>query len=679
MTNLLKLREPNVFCYLFSFLLLVLCWAVYGNTLHRQFMIDDYSIYTESELGGKNILRYFIPEGPTQSVGPGQVQKAAPTYRPLTKMIWTLTYRWFDGHPVGYHVFNIFVFWLTCCALFFFIYAYTRWLFVAVAATVLFCVHPFQGIMMNNLPTILVSVEMMLMLLGMLFYKYAIDYPADRYGWYALSVIFAFLSFLIHETAVAFPIYFVCVLVYGLGYRFRQAVKAAAPYFILSAAYVLFRMKFASLKAGLWDQARFFDLHLDQYLATFAKLTFWYFAKLISPTGVVMIWTTPVLQSGVLFYIVGLLILFGLLFLAFRNSKHNIVRWGIAWLVIGFLPVSMACLFRLSEGLCLESLWLVFPSVGYFLILGYLLDWLWGYHRKLAVITLGGLVLVLSLTSRIYNRIWSDERRYCYYALEAAPAYRSGYFWLGAAFMREGNYTLARQYLPMALSSKVYNRQIYNNLGLMDFEERKLDSAEKNFLLAIQENPAHSLAYDYLGKIYLQRNDIGRATKILSQAVEVNPGDAWARLGLASIKVQAGDLDAALKYYQENLRAVPHQSETLVALLRLYLDRREQERAVTIFNELLQYSRDSGVLGVVGDLLAQHGYTPLALKAFERALLVNPKDKEVYLELGKLLGNLNQFDDAVRVWQEGAALDSQDPRFGALIAQAKALKAQSGK
>jgi tetratricopeptide (TPR) repeat protein len=663
--------EPKFLCYLFPFVLLIVAWLVYGNTLHRQFMIDDHVIYTEAELGNQDMARYFIPDA-----APAVGHKTVPTYRPLTKMIWTLTYRWFGSDPVGYHVFNIFVFWLTCCALFFFILSYTRWAFVAVAATLLFCVHPFQGLMLNNLPTILNSVEMMFMLLAMIFFKCGLERPAEKAGWTAFSFSCTVLALLIHEAAAAFPLYLLCALVYGLGFRWKDAFKAASPYLILSAAYFILRLKFASIKSGLWDQAQFFGLSFVAYLASFAKLIGWYLAQLISPSRVVLIWTTPVVEHHAWIYIAALAVFLCLCTLFFRLTKQPILRWGMAWLAIGFAPVSLACLFRLSEGLCLESLWLTFASIGYFLMLGYLLDWLWGYRRPLGVAALAVLLVCLSSVSRIYNRIWSDERRYCLYALSTAPSYVSGYFWLGTAFMRDHEYDLARHFLPLGLPSKVYNRQIYNNLGIMDFEEGKWDSAEKNFLSAIEENPQHDLAYNYLGNIYLQRNEIDRAKKILRQALEIDPKDTEARLGLALIEEKGGHWKEALDYYQQNLKEVPHDGDTLFSLLRLFVQHQDPKRVLDIHAEILRYNRDSVLLTAAGEFLAQAGYPSLALQTLERALMVNPRDKEVYLVVGKVFGNLNRFDDAIGAWKEGSALDRQDPRFSELIAQARALARQ---
>jgi protein O-mannosyl-transferase len=658
----------------FSFVLLIACWLVYGNTLHKQFMIDDHTIYTEAELGGKNIFRYFIPET-QQPSGPGEINKPASTYRPLTKMFWALTYRAFGADPAGYHVFNIFVFWLTCVVLFFFIIAFTQRPFLAASATLIFCVHPYQGLMMNNLPTILVSIEMLLMLLAMILYKRSLTQSAGRYACYGLSFVVAFAAFLIHETAVAFPIYLVCALVYGLRYTWPQALKASAPFFIMSATYFIFRMKFASLKTGLWDQAMFFQLTWPEYLATFTKLIGWYAAKLVSPSGIVLFWTTPIVRDNPWIYIAGLAVLLVIGALIFRAAKDlPIIRWGLAWLVIGFLPVMLACLFRLSEGLCLESLWLVFPSIGYFLIMGYVFDQLWERRRRTAIAMLVILVLFLTASSRIYNRIWSDERTYNFYALDTAPTYRSGYFWLGNAFMREGNYILARTYLPQGLSSKVYNRQIYNNLGLMDFFEEKWKGAEENFLRAIQENPGHSLAYGFLGRIYLQQGDIVRAQAILRKALEINPKDTIARLELAAIEEKQGQREKALAYYEDNLRIAPHDGDTLLALLRFYLKINDRRKVADTSGELLQYNRDSAILTMAAENLAANKHVPLAFKTFEKALRANPKDKEIYLEFGKLLGNLERFDDAIGVWQEGSRLDPKDRRFGTLIGQAEALR-----
>ena len=211
----------------------------------------------------------------------------------------------------------------------------------------------------------------------------------------------------------------------------------------------------------------------------------------------------------------------------------------------------------------------------------------------------------------------------------------------------------------------------------MDFEEMKWKSAEECFLSAVRENPGHSLAYNYLGKIYLKFGDAHQSDEMFHKALTVNPRDTQARLELAAIEVKAGRRDAALNYYKANLAVAAHDGETLLALLRLDISRHDLDGAMDTVQDLLRYNRDSATLTVAAELLAQQGSSDLAFEVFKRALSVNPKDKEIYMELGKLLGNMDRFEDAIRVWQEGAALDPQDLRFEMLIRQAKDLRTAS--
>ena len=64
----------------------------------------------------------------------------------------------------------------------------------------------------------------------------------------------------------------------------------------------------------------------------------------------------------------------------------------------------------------------------------------------------------------------------------------------------------------------------------------------------------------------------------------------------------------------------------------------------------------------------------MALNLFEKALKKDPKNNEIYLELGKVFGNTGEVDRAIEIWQLGIKVDPQDGRFKDLIRQAQELK-----
>ena len=59
----------------------------------------------------------------------------------------------------------------------------------------------------------------------------------------------------------------------------------------------------------------------------------------------------------------------GVVWLWIKYPRPNPALFAISWILTGFLPVVPACLSRLEFGIIIEPHWLIFSSIGYFLLL----------------------------------------------------------------------------------------------------------------------------------------------------------------------------------------------------------------------------------------------------------------------------------------------------------------------
>ncbi len=149
------------------------------------------------------------------------------------------------------------------------------------------------------------------------------------------------------------------------------------------------------------------------------------------------------------------------------------------------------------------------------------------------------------------------------------------------------------------------------------------------------------------------------------------------RLNLAKLWTEDGNFAQAEAVLQESLRIDPKEERVLLEALRLSWSRQEKAQAMEIGKRLLASAKSPWVLTQAGSLMAERHFLEFASSFFEKALSEDPDCADAYLEIGKLLGNRDQFNRAVTVWQEGVRRNPRDPRFVPLIRQALELKRQA--
>lgn len=654
-------------------LLLALCLITYSNTFHKNFMIDDYTIFFDPKIRNVKFLSFqLLPD--KERILDIKSQKSEIYYRPLAHAVLMVLFLFVGENPAQMHIFNLVFFWILLIVLFEFLLLGFRDVFLALCSALLFCVHPVHGVFLNYITAIVFSLELVFMLLSLM--SFYVFFERGRRPTHLVLALAAYAaSVMFHESAILLPIYAGAFVFFILRKDWRQTLLSAVPYAAVMSGYLLLRLNVVSLKTSMPDKLQMFQIGFLEYAASYAKIISWYLSKLIYPDGIVFIWSTPVVRESVglwLALLAALLVVMGIL-LRFGSTA---IKFGVMWLAIGCLPVALACLLKPTEGFMIEPHWLSFASTGFFIGLGYLFRKIFDSKRNLAVLLLSVLLMVWGTTSYAYNSYWSNEQRYCRFWLEHAPDFRSAHFWLACSYMDEGDFVKAREHFMKTLPNQIYDRQIYNNLGLMEMVEKRWDKAKRYFLSALEVDPNSAYAHMQLGRVALIQNDFEISKQFYKRALDLDRFQSEPRLKLAFFARQEGRFKDAEALYKENLANIPRHGPTLFDLADLYRANKDVGAFLRTAKEIINFDKDSFILTSIASILAMEGHIHLAFDAFNRALSVDPQNKEIYLELGKLMGNLNRFDDAIRTWQSGVALDPEDPRFKMLISQAEALKLQ---
>jgi len=651
--------------------LLALCFLTYNNSLHNPFMIDDHTILTDVKLKNiKFLLNSFIY--PSSSTSQGETfNNSGEYYRPMAYVISMLSYQAFGNEPYGYHVLNLCLFTLMCFTLYVFIDVFFKDRALAVVTSILFAVHPINVLFVNYNTSGIQSVRFILMFLSAIFFLKAAGGVQKSLS-YSISLICFAIALLCHETSMVLPFYilFLSILVSKDG--FKGAVFGTWPYFLMLLSYLLFRVLVIGMPAA----------HPQPFLpeiGAFSKLIYLYLSKLLFPDFIPLGWNVLLTGKYHIVWIAGLFILLLGWYRTYRAGVKSMPFFCATWLMLGFLPVTAACMSRPSFGLIIEPHWLTFSSVGFFLFISWAgLKFFEGRHKLTAGLLYVFLLANFISISRYNNWIWGNEIRYYDYWKANIEGYHShgNDFEMGNIYLTRKDYHLARYYFEKVAKSGLpeFKAPVYSNLGLIEVYQGHIEQAKKDFLTSINSDPDSISALNNLAMIYISQSDYKKARSLLSHALELDKYSIESRLNLAYILEKEGDLQGAIGEYKVNLNTVPYEARSLLALIRIDVQLKDVNGVLDHSSQLITHCQDPAVLTELGSFLAQSGQLPVAYDAFDHAIRIDPLYKQAYLEAGKLLANVQRYDEAIRVWKMGERIDPRDREFEDNIQKAMKLR-----
>ncbi len=159
------------------------------------------------------------------------------------------------------------------------------------------------------------------------------------------------------------------------------------------------------------------------YISGFLRLIFLYLHSIIIPNGIVWIWSILPQEKVfgieiIIFALISLVVIYS----AIRYWKKSVEYFGLAWFLIGAIPVILMISSRYSLGLSMEPQWFYSSSIGIFLLISIFLLKLKKYiNYKLWFCLILSILLFYSSETRRYNYLWKDPETYYKYWLKKYP------------------------------------------------------------------------------------------------------------------------------------------------------------------------------------------------------------------------------------------------------------------
>jgi len=229
----------------------------------------------------------------------------------------------------------------------------------------------------------------------------------------------------------------------------------------------------------------------------------------------------------------------------------------------------------------------------------------------------------------------------------------------------EAKNELERLNTPAQDSQPVDSAAFLNQQGEEQFTRGKKEHARVCFELALEHNPDSARACNNLGVLYWGEGDLKKALEHLYKALDLDAEDAEILYNSAKVLTASGEVETAADF------------------LQLYLQKHPRDEAAwQDYRQLISEStfawNNNGLAPEVGDIYLHMGQAlaaakdyPGAAEALGRAAMLKPDDAQPLYQLGLLHLELEQKEDAIRMFRAGLERDPE--HRGVILALARAL------
>ena len=520
-------------------------WAVFGQTLHHQFVNLDDNEYVYDNLHVTGGLTW-------DGISWAFTHTWAHNWHPLTWLSLMLDDQVYGLEPGGYHLTNIFLHGATAILLFIVLRQMTGFLWRSAFVAALFAVHPLHVesvAWVSERKDVLSALFFMLALLC--YAKYVtrgawrvpgsgdVTPPVTRHPsrpYYAFALLFFALGLMSKPMLVTMPIvlllidYWPLKRVQGSGFKVQGwggLVREKIPFFGLSALSCL-----ATVLAQYSVIQPLKHVPLSARLGNAAVSCVTYLGQMFYPRTLVAYYPFP---------------------------EHGYEPWWLAGAIAVLVTISVI-------------VWLWRDRRPYLLV-----GWLWYLVMLVPVIgivqvgtqahadrytylsQIGLYVLLIWLVAE-----WWRWRRWSLGAIAAMTIAACGVgAWIQAGYWRDSE-TLWRHALTLPGNDDVPG--LHDNLGTALDKEGRLDEAMAEYRKALAIMPDFANAHNNLGFALFRKHRLDEAIEEYQAALESDPGLVIARSNLGNTLLRVGRPKEAVEQFEKVLEIAPEQPTTLNSL-----------------------------------------------------------------------------------------------------------------
>ena len=259
---------------------------------------------------------------------------------------------------------------------------------------------------------------------------------------------------------------------------------------------------------------------------------------------------------------------------------------------------------------------------------------------------------ILSIAER-----YKDAEAYLRKAIEIKRDYVKALFTLGGVLYAQDRLEDAARFCRKAIKIKTDEPDAHYNLSLALKETESLHEAEKECRKAIQLNPHDPDYHSLLGRILTLSGKFEEAEEACRIAVGLDPKDfgSWSYIGRTLLDMKR--LEPAEDALRKSIRIKPSsRAFNLLGVVRA--EKREPKKAIKFFQKAIKLDpKNSSAYNNLGLALAKIGKLNQSEEAYKESIKLNPSFGQAFSNLGCTLADMKRFSEAERAYMQAIDLD----------------------
>jgi protein O-mannosyl-transferase len=680
--------------------------ATYGKALDAPLFFDDVFALVEN----KSIKSLWPLVGATQQPGPLNPPKDLPiSARPLVNLSFAINYYFGGLDPVGYHLINVVIHFLSAMLLWSIVRRTLRlpyfasrfdaaagWLALAVA--LLWALHPLQteAVIYTTQRT---ELMMALFYLATLYcsLRYWSAFPVRlgedrgegevektihphpalsrrervrRTVWLTLAVLACLCGMASKEVMVSAPLVVLLFERTFIARSLKSALQRSWPHYVgLASTWLLLlglclgKPHGASAGFGLGISVYEWWLTQCPALLMYLKLAVWPWPLLINYQ-----WPYLTSLSEAWFYVVPVLLLgIANLLLLWRNNPIGfLAAFAVAILApTSIVPIPLELAAERRMYLPLTGIIVLFVVFAYLLLQAVSKKWLSGAQTEIgrsfphAVIGAPVLLLaiVLGLVSAERLAAYENQIQIWQEVVQRQPRNLLAHNNLGNALAAARRLPEAIEELRATLAIKADYPEALNNIGVALTRTGSYAEATEHLRRAVQLKPDHGVAHNNLGYALLKLERPNEAVLELQAALALLPDDPVVLKNLGLALTESGRLPEALEALLASLKARPDYPPALNAMgVALIQMNRYPEAIEYLQHAVRERPNYAEAHNNLGNALTRTGRLPEAINELQAALTLQPEYPNALNNLGIALTQTGRLPDAVAAFEHAIRL-----------------------
>jgi tetratricopeptide (TPR) repeat protein len=604
---------------------------VYCNTLLNGFVYDDHH-----QVEGNPYVQSFKYVGKifTGTVWSFQgLEGQTNYYRPLMTFGFLICNKVFQAFPSGFHVVNV----LLNCVVVWLVFLTCSMLFrddtVALAAAVLFALHPIHTEVVNWIAAVTELELAVFYLAAFILFLRLGSVPAKQkiptQIWMCACFALALLS---KEQAVTLAI---IATIYEHFYRsdretttWQTKAFRYGGFWVMAAMYLVFRV---TVLGGLAPVRQHADVSWPEAVLSAFALAGQYAAKLFWPYPSLAFYvfrkstalTDPRVLAGI-----GVGVFAVLLFIYLWKRARN-YSFAVLWIAVTLAPVLNA---RWMATNVFTERYLYLPSVGFCALVAggfvFLFRRFTGRIVLLRSISAATIILLSFAAGEIVarNRDWHDD------------------------------FTL----LSRTLAIEPHASYMRSDLGVLEWSTHRREEAESQWRLALIDKPDNAVALSNLGLVMLEKKRYDDAKNYLRQVIELRPRFAAPHIHLGRLYIAEGQPSAAESEFRRAVEIYPLSVEARNALGKFYFDQGKLPDAEAQFRGSLEALPNAEAWNRLGDIYERQGLHAKAEESWRKVVDLDPFDAHAHESLGSAYLASGRRAEAAKEYRAVLVLDPRN-------------------